>query len=125
MRVMFFLRLMVVALVISLLAFGITDISIIDTLKIFALGTVASIAVTAFYPEMRGVKQGDTVSVVADRAVPSLIGRLGRAMNSGRKNEQIKIVLPNGSEITGVIEDYGGLISHPKIRIIYEEKLVE
>ena len=116
---------MVVALTVSLLAFGITDISIVDALKIFALGTAGSIAITVFYPEMRGVRQGDAVSVVADTAVPSIIGRIGRAMNSGKKREQIKIVLPNGTEVMGIVEDYGGLISRPKIRIIYEEKLVE
>lgn len=116
---------MVVAFTISLLAFGLTDMGITDALKILAVGTAGSIAVTAFYPEFRGVKQGDAVSVVADTAVPSIIGRIGRAADSGRKREQIKIVLPNGSEAIGIVENYGGLISHPKIRILYEEKLVE
>lgn len=125
MRLMFFAKLMIIALCVSLLSFALLDFPVIEALKVFALGTVGSITIAAFYPELRGVKEGDTVSVVANSTIPSIIGRLGRAGADGRKNEQIKIVLPNGTEVTGVIENYGGIISHPKIRILYEEKLVE
>jgi hypothetical protein len=119
------LKLIVIVICIALLSFALLpDATLIGTLKILAGGIVVSIAITAFYPEVRGVKQGDTVAVVKDSAIPSIIGRLGRAAASGRKNDQIKIML-NGSEVVGIIEGYGGLISHPKIRIIYEEKLVE
>jgi hypothetical protein len=122
---MLFLKLIVIAICIALLSFALLpEATLLGTLKILAGGMVASIAITAFYPEVRGVKQGDTVSVVKDSAIPSIIGRLGRAAAAGRKNDQIKIMLGR-SEVVGVIESYSGLISHPKIRIIYEEKLVE
>jgi len=126
MRIMLFLKLMVFSLCISLLAFALMPgAGIVDGLRMMALGTVASIAITAFYPEVRGIKEGDTVSVVSDAGIPSIIGRLGTASADARRNQQLKIVLGHGSEVVGVVESYTGIISPPRLRIIYEEKLVE
>ncbi len=126
MRLMLFIKLILVSLCLALLAFGlIPDWTLINTLKIMALGIVLSVAITAFYPEIRGIKTGDTVAVVSDSAISSLIGRLGVAAAGGKKNQQIKITLQNGNEVTGVIESYTGIISPPKIRVIYEERMVE
>ncbi len=126
MRIMMFFKLMVISLCASLLAFAILpDSSMIGTLKIMAVGTVLSIGVTAFYPEVRGIKAGDTVSVVADSGIPAIIGRLGTAAMSGKKNQRIKITLQNGNEAFGVIESYTGIISPPRIRLLYEERLVD
>jgi hypothetical protein len=126
MRLSLLVKLLLLSLCISLLAFALLPGStILGTLKTFALGVVASIAITAFYPDLRGVKNGDTVSVVTESALPGLIGKLGVAAADGRKNERIKIMLNNGNEVLGVIEAYTGLISPAKIRIIYEERLVD
>jgi len=117
---------MVITICASLAAFGLlADFTLMETLKMLALGTVASVGITVFYPDLRGVKSGDTVSVVTHSALPGLIGRLGTASTSGKKNQQIKITLQNGSEAQGIIEGYVGLVSPAKIRIIYEEKLVD
>ncbi|MBI5046905.1 hypothetical protein HZC07_04205 [Candidatus Micrarchaeota archaeon] len=125
MRLMLFFKLAILSLCSSLIAFGLLSVGAVDSLKIFAIGIVLSIAITAFYPDLRGVKQGDLVSVVADSAVPSLIGRIGRAAQSGKKNQQIKIKFDNGAEVLGVVESYTGLISPPRIKLIYEEKIME
>lgn len=126
MRIMMFVKLMVASLCLSLLAFALLpDSSVVGTLKIMALGTVASIAVTAFYPEFRGIKAGDTVSVVTDSGIPAIIGRMGTASAPGKKNQRIKITLQNGTEVLGVIESYTGIISPPRIRLLYEERLVD
>ncbi|MEW6035647.1 MAG: hypothetical protein AB1529_03470 [Candidatus Micrarchaeota archaeon] len=126
MRLKMLFKLLVLSLCMSLLAFALLpDSTLTFALKMMALGTVLSIAITAFYPEIRGIKAGDTVSVVTDSAIPSIIGRLGTATASGRKNQQIKIALQNGTEVIGVVESYTGLISPPRIRIIYEERLVD
>lgn len=126
MRMLLFFKLMVAALCASLLAFALAPgATVVDGLKIMALGTVLSIAITAYYPEFRGIKAGDAVAVVNHPGIPSLIGRPGTAAANGRRNERIKIVLGNGNEVLGVIESYTGLISPPRIRAIYEEKLVE
>ena len=126
MRLMLFLKLMVVCLCASLLWFALDPgASLLGMLKVAAFGTVAAVAITAVYPEVRGVKAGDTVSVVSDSGVPSIIGRRGQAAQPGKKNDQIKIMLQNGNEVMGVIESYIGLISPPKVRTIYEERLVD
>lgn len=126
MRLMMFFKLMVLSLCLSLLSFAlIPDATPISALKAMALGTVVSIAATVFYPEIRGIKAGDSVAVVTDASVPSLIGRMGIASASGKRKEQIKIMLGNGNEVTGIVEDYVGLISPPKIKLIYEERLVD
>jgi len=124
MRLMFFFKLILISVCISLAAFALVPLGILGTLRVFAIGVILSIAVTTFYPEWRGVKEGDFVSVVNDSNIPSLIGRAGRAAQNGRKNDRIRINLQNGTEVLGVIESYIGLISPPKIRAIYEEKLM-
>lgn len=126
MRLILFGKLMVITICLSLAAFGLLpEATLMGTLKMLALGTVASVGITVFYPDLRGVKSGDTVSVVTNSALPGIIGRLGTASTDGRKNEQIKITLQNGSEVLGIIEGYVGLVTPAKIRIIYEEKLVD
>ncbi len=126
MRLMMFFKLMVISLCTSLLAFALLPgSSVMGTLKIMAVGTVLSIGVTAFYPEFRGIRAGDTVSVVTDSGIPAIIGRLGTAAASGKKNQKIKIMLQNGTEVLGVVESYTGMISPPRIRLLYEERLVD
>jgi hypothetical protein len=126
MRIALFFKLIVLSLCAALLSFALVpEVMLMGALKIMALGTVLSIAVAAFYPEIRGIRAGDTVSVVADSGIPSIIGRLGTAAAAGRKNQQIKITLSNGSEVIGVVESYTGLVSPPRIRVLYEERLVE
>jgi hypothetical protein len=125
-RLILFAKLIILSLCASLLAFALLpEFTLMSTLKMFALGTVVSIGITAFYPEVRGVKSGDTVSIVTDSALPGILGRMGIAVVDGKKNDKIKITLQNGSEVLGIIESYTGLISPAKIRIIYEERLVE
>ncbi|MFN7991096.1 MAG: hypothetical protein U0R44_02965 [Candidatus Micrarchaeia archaeon] len=126
MRIAMFSRLMLASVCLSLLSFALLpDATITGTLKILALLTVATITITAVYPDLRGIKAGDRVSVVNDSAIPAIIGRIGTAGASGKKNDRIKITLNNGNEALGVIESYVGLISPAKIRLLYEEKLVE
>lgn len=126
MRIFLFFKLMLIAICLPLLWFGLSQgATVIDTLKMMAIGTVASVAITAFYPEIRGIKSGDVVAVVADERIPSLIGRPGRAVADGKRNDRIKITLSNGGEVVGVIENYNGLISPPRVRIIYEERPVD
>ena len=125
MRMMTLLKLLIISICISLLAFAFLRFGIIDSLRVMALCTVISIGIVAFYPDVRGIRQGDIVSVVNDSSVPSLIGRSGVASKNGRKSDRIRIMLHSGHEVMGVIESYEGIISPPKIRIVYEERLVE
>jgi hypothetical protein len=56
---------------------------------------------------------------------PSLIGKPGMASEDAKKNQRLKVKLDSGGEVLGVVESYIGIISPPRIRLIYEEKLVE
>lgn len=126
MRLAMFFKLMIISVCISLLAFALLpEMTVIATLKSLALGLVLSTGITVLYPEMRGIKEGDPVALVTDSAIPGILGRVGRAVSDGRKRERIRIVLNNGSEVQGIIENYSGLITPAKIRVLYEEKLVE
>lgn len=123
---MLFGKLMLITVCASLLYFGlVSGAGVLGTLKYVALGTVCSVAITALYPELRGIRSGDSVAVVSEASVPSLIGKPGYAAADGRKRDRIKVRLDNGSEVIGIVESYIGIISPPKIRLLYEEKLVE
>jgi len=126
MRLVLFCKLLLLSVCVPLLYFGLVPgVGVLETVKLMALGSVASVAFTAAYPEIRGIRNGDAVSVVTAAGIASLIGRPGTAAADARKNQKIKILLDNGSEVLGVVESYTGLISPPKVRLIYEEKLVE
>lgn len=124
MRLMLFIKLFFLSLMISLIIFAITPSSdLLFLAKAVALGTAISIATTFFYPEIRGIKTGDSVSVVVNSALPSFIGKSGWAISDGRKNTEIRVRFDGGEEAVGIIESYEGIISPPKIRLVYEEKL--
>lgn len=121
-----FLKLFAVAVVISLVAFAVMpDAGIMFLLKAIALGLALSIAITVFYPSVRGIKAGDSVSVVSNSFAPTIFGKGGIVMNTGRVNNEVRIRLDNGREAVGVVESYEGLFSLPRVRLVYEEKLVE
>lgn len=123
---MFFIKLAVLSVAVSLLAFAFTpSADIMFLLKSLALLLGISILVTIAYPLVRGVQGGDNVTVVANSSIPSLFGRGGIALNAGRKNSQVRIKLDDGREAVGIIESYEGLLSLPRVRLVYEEKLVE
>jgi hypothetical protein len=121
-----FFKVFIAAVCISLLYFAfVPEATLMMLLKMLAVGTVASVAVSIVYPEIRGVKDGDTVSVVYGKTISPLLGKAGTAMEEGKKNRQIRVKLNNGSEVVGIVESYIGVITPPRIRVVYEEKLVE
>lgn len=125
MKLVLFFKLAVFFLCASLLAFALLpDVTLLTLLKLIAGGVALAIAVSALYPEVRGVKNGDVVAIIST-GVPIFLSRFGRAMQEGKKNRQIKVRLDNGGEVVGIIESYEGLLSPPKIRVIYEEKILE
>ena len=126
MRLGLFFKLFVISLACSLAAFALLpNSSLLFLAKTFVLGVGISIVVSIVYPEVRGVKKGDMVSVVLSSSVPFLIGRVGRAISNARKNSEVRVRFDNGEEAVGIVESYSGLISPPKVRILYEEKIVE
>lgn len=125
MRLGLFLRMLVAFGCAALLGFALMPgTALLDLAKMLAVAVVLSVAVAAIYPGIRGVRAGDTVSVVSDAALPALMGRMGRAASAGRKNGMIKVSFNNGNEVTGILECDCGMISPPKVRVVYEEKQV-
>jgi ascorbate-specific PTS system EIIC-type component UlaA len=121
---MLLIKLVALSLAISLLLFAVlpgTDILFL--IKSIALGIALSIITTIAYPEIRGIKTGDNVAVVIDSRTPSLIGRVGKALSNAKKNQEIRVKFENGEEAVGIVESYEGIISPPKIRLLYEEKM--
>jgi hypothetical protein len=82
-----------------------------------------SIGVALFYPDFRGIRKGDSVALSS--GLPFFSNKLGVALTSGRKNGEIKVKFENGEEAVAVIEDYAGLITPPRVKILYQEKLNE
>lgn len=125
MKLGLFIKLLVVSTIVSLMAFALMEeATLLFLAKSLALGLGLSIAIAAVYPDIRGVRQGDNV-VVLTSSLPFFAGKIGRAMTSARKNNEIKIRFDNGEEAVGILESYAGLVSPPKVRILYEERLVE
>src|SRR3989338_2913916 len=111
MKLFLFFKLFLISLAISLAAFALTpNAGLMFLAKAIALGTGLSIVLSLVYPELRGVKQGDVVAVVISNA---------------RKNNELRVRFDNGEEAVGIVESYSGLFSPPKVRIIYEERIVE
>jgi len=125
MRLMLFVKLSVLFSCLALLFFALTDAAVLSLLKMVAGGVVVSVAISAVYPEMRGIRKGDAVSVVTGNALPAMLGRLGVALDEGKRQGRIKVRLDNGNEVLGVVESYEGILSPPRIKIVYEERLVE
>lgn len=124
MRLKIFLQFMAVSACASLVSFSLLAATLMESVRMMALGAVLSMGIAAAYPELRGVRKGDPVTVVPDAAVPGLMGKPGRAASDGRKNARIRVALPNGTEALGVVESNAGLLSPPKVRMIYEERPV-
>lgn len=123
MKLFLFFKLFFLSVALSLAAFALnSSAGFMFLSKSLALGTGASIVVSLFYSELRGVRQGDIVAVAISN---SLISRIGRALNNARKNSEVRVRFDNGNEAIGVLESYSGLISPPKVRVMYEEKIVE
>ncbi len=85
-----------------------------------------SIVFTIFYPHVRGVRRGDRVTVVGSGLPLFLgLGRSGFALNDSVLHKELRVKLDDGKEAIGVVESYEGVLSPPKVRLLYEEKLVE
>lgn len=125
MRAIIFVKLFVLFLAVSLLVFAVYNTGFMELARMVALGTVASIIVSVVYPEVRGIKEGDNVSVAASSAVPFFVGRRGVALSDAKKGKQVKIRFGNGSEAVGVVHSYEGILSPPRIRLLYEERIAE
>jgi hypothetical protein len=92
---------------------------LMDLIKLFAASTAITILFSFLYPMIRGVNKGDEVVVVSEN-MPVIFGKIGRALVNAKKGEEIRVRLSDGRDIIGILEEYEGLFSPPRVRILFE-----
>jgi len=125
MKIVLFAKVFFILLLFSLVFFIFTQTDLLGLAKMLAASALLAVLFAFVYPELRGIKHGDTVMVISSDSPYSILGRFGTALNNAKKNSEIKIRLADGSEISGIVESYEGVLTPPRVRAIYEERLVE
>lgn len=125
-----FLKSTGLAIAAALVAFAIFPGSdLLFLAKALAFALALAIVFNVAYPYVRGVRKGDKVSVVEGAQGAQLLffpfmSRSGFALTDGRQNGEIRIRLEDGKEAVGVVESYESIFSPPKVRLLYEERIV-
>ena len=108
----------------SLLAFGLLGLSLSELFRMVAVSLGLSIIYAVFWPRIRGVKEGDSVVVVSHSFMPSFLGRKGTILSPARRqNQEVRVLLDSGVEVIGVLESFEELLSPPRVRLLYEERM--
>ena len=110
-------------LAISLIYFALTPgQSLLDMVRYFALSLGFSIAFLLLYPRLRQVRKGDQVTISGSMPMPfaSLLGFTATALSDAQLGGEVRVRI-NGREAFGIVESYEGLLSPPRIRIVFEE----
>ncbi len=119
------LKLTAVFFSLSLIYFAVSPgMGLMGLLKLIALSTGISILASIVYPHLRGIRKGDKV-VLTSPNIPFIFGRDGKAKTGARLNQEIRVEFFDGREALGNVEGYEGWFSPPKVRLLYEERLVE
>jgi len=110
----------------SLIAFALTPNANLDfLLKSLALAFGLSLLTPFAYPHIRGVREGDVVSVVlSEQKLPFKIPFMRStavALTSGRIGDVIKIEFSDGSEEEGVVVSYAGFFTPAKVKLVQKE----
>ncbi|MCK4319228.1 hypothetical protein KAW38_01510 [Candidatus Micrarchaeota archaeon] len=119
------LKLTAVLFSLSLIYFAVSPgMGLMGLLKFIALSIGLSMLATILYPHIKGIRKGDKV-VLTSPNVPFIFGRDGRAKTNARLNQEIRVEFFDGREALGNVESYEGWFSPPKVKLLYEERLVE
>ena len=126
MNVWLFIRSAILCTAAALIIFAFYGTDFFFLAKSVALGIGVSIIVSVFYPYLRGIKRGDRVSVVRNN-MPVILGfgRLGFALTDSGIHKEVRVKMDDGKEAVGIVESYESVLSPPKVRIIYEERMME
>jgi len=96
---------------VSLFAFGVSGL---NPLRPIAAGIAISLIVFLLYPEVRGVRKGDLITIPIWREINTpfirdsfLENTSSIALENGKKNQKIKIRLWDGSEGIAEVLNYG------------------
>ena len=121
MRIFTIIKTYAILIALSLLIFALLpNPGLMDLIKLLAVATAVTILFVFLYPMIRGVNKGDEVVVVAE-SMPSIFGKVGRALVNARKGGEIRVRLNDGREVIGILEEYEGFFSPPRVRILFEK----
>jgi len=109
-------------LAVSLIYFAVTPgQTLFDLFKYVALSGGVSLLFLLLYPRMRQVRKGDQVTIIGAGPFASLLGFTATALSDAAVGEELRVKLGKGREAVGTVESYEGMLSSPKIKLIYEE----
>jgi hypothetical protein len=117
-----FLKSIVLFTAAALIIYAVTPTDPIFLLKLLALDVGLALLMPFAYPSIRGVREGDQVTVVlSERKLPfSILYARSNAVASsnGRVGGRIRVRFGDGSEEEGVVVSYAGMFSPAKVRIL-------
>lgn len=89
-----------------------------------ALALAVSIVATVAYPMLTGVRKGEKVLLVTnDPVTNALIIRLATALQHAKLHETIQLGLDDGSQISGQVDSYQGIISPARVSVKPENNI--
>lgn len=123
MNIALFFKSLLLSAAIVLVSFALWGSDLMFLAKGMALAIGASIVVAIAYPQLRGVRKGDRVSLVRQNmlTLPGF-GKTGFALNHSSMHKEVRVKMDDGREAVGVVESYESLLSPPRVRIMYEEQ---
>ena len=108
-----FLIVLIMTFIASLLGYAIFG-EAFNIWRSIAIGLAISLIFLLFYPEIRGIRAGDVVMVPIWREIETpfssesfMDNTIAIAMESGRRNQKIRVSLWDGSSGTAKILEYG------------------
>lgn len=121
-----FLIVLIMTLIVSLLGYAIFG-SAFNIWRGLALGLGISLIFLLVYPEIRGIRAGDIIVIPIWREIETpfsseafMDNTVSVAMESGRRNQKIRVKLWDGSRGTAKILDYG-FFAPPEGRLLEAE----
>ncbi|MDD2655438.1 MAG: hypothetical protein PHQ80_02095 [Candidatus ainarchaeum sp.] len=108
-------------LAVSLIYFAVTPgQSLLDMARYFALSLGLSLLFLLAYPRIKQVRKGDPVLIVGTGPIAQFMGLTATALSDAQLGGELRVRV-NGREALGIVESYEGLLSPPKIRMVFEE----
>lgn len=114
-------KILVALLGLSLVVFALVpSLGFMELAKMFAGSFGVAILFVVGYPQVRGVRKGDTVQVL-EGPLSGLFGITGTAADNCRVGGELRVRFARGREAVGVLKGYEGLFSPAKAELMYEK----
>ncbi|MBN2122236.1 hypothetical protein JW721_04245 [Candidatus Micrarchaeota archaeon] len=105
----------------SLVVFALVpSLGFMELAKMVAGSLGLTILFVVLYPQVRGVRKGDTVQVL-EGPLAGLFGIMGTAADDCRMEGELRVRFARGREAVGVLKSYEGLFSPARVKLMYEK----